>query len=98
MLSAVDGALPVAAPRVCATGEWDGWGYLLMSRLSGVPLDVAWPDVPQQDRATLAGQVGELLAALHRVPPPAIPGWYLGRLPRPPTPTLDDLAESWFGC
>jgi hygromycin-B 7''-O-kinase len=82
VLGAVDGALPVAAPRVHATGDWHGWGYLLMSRLPGVPLDVAWPDVPVRDRAVLATQVGELLARLHRVPPPEIPGWYPG-LPWP---------------
>jgi hygromycin-B 7''-O-kinase len=76
VLKAVDGALPVAAPRVHAIGEWDGWGYLLMSRLPGVPLDVAWPSVPASDREMLAGQVGELLAALHRIPPPEISGWY----------------------
>jgi hygromycin-B 7''-O-kinase len=74
VLSAVEGALP--APRVHATGDWDGWSYLLMSRLPGGPLDVAWPGMPTQGRAALAAQVGELLAALHRVPPPAIPGWY----------------------
>jgi hygromycin-B 7''-O-kinase len=77
-LSAAGGALPVPAPRVHATGDWDGWSYLLMSRLPGVPLDVAWPDVPARGRAELAAQAGELLAALHRIPPPAIPGWYLG--------------------
>ena len=71
VLSAVGGALPVAAPRVHATGDWDGWSYLLMSRLPGVPLDVAWPDVPAQGRAELAVQAGELLAALHRVSLPA---------------------------
>jgi hypothetical protein len=50
VLSAIDGALPVAAPRVHATGDWDGWSYLLMSPLPGGPLDVAWPDVPAQGR------------------------------------------------
>ena len=43
-----------------------------------MPLDVAWPDVPAQGRAELAAQAGGLLAALHRVRPPAIPGWYPG--------------------
>ena len=76
VLSAVDGALPVATPRVHATGGWDGWSYLLMSRLPGAPLDVVWTDVPAQGRAALAAQAGELLAALHRVPPPVIPRWY----------------------
>jgi hygromycin-B 7''-O-kinase len=48
VLSAVEGALPVAAPQVHATGDWDGWSYLLMSRLPGGPLDVAWPGMPTQ--------------------------------------------------
>ena len=47
-----------------------------MSRLPGVPLDVAWPDVPAPARTTLAAQVGELLTTLHRVRPPVMPGWY----------------------
>jgi len=79
VLSAVDdGALPVATPKVHSSGTWDGWSYLLMSRLPGAPLDVAWPDVPTQGRAELATQVGELLAALHQVPPPVIAGWVSG--------------------
>jgi len=76
VLSAIDGALPVAAPQVHACGDWDGWTYVLMSRLPGVPLDVAWPGVPAHDRDALAAQAGELLAALHQVRPPPIPGWF----------------------
>jgi len=76
VLSAVEAALAAATPRVHSSGRWDGWGYLLMSRLPGVPLDVAWPELAAADRDRLATQVGELLAGLHRVPPPSIPCWY----------------------
>jgi hygromycin-B 7''-O-kinase len=75
VLAAVAGQLPVPAPRVHIAGEHDGWGYLLMSRLPGVPLDTAWHQIPAQNRDRLSGQLGETIAALHCIPPPAIPGW-----------------------
>jgi hygromycin-B 7''-O-kinase len=74
VLASVQGKLPIATPRVHATGEQDGWGYILMSRLRGVPLDSVWDQVGDRDR--LAGDLGEMIAALHEVPPPEIAGWW----------------------
>ena len=74
VLTAVQGRLPTPTPRVHAAGEQDGWGYILMSRLPGVPLDTVWDQVPDRDR--LAGDLGEMIAALHEVPPPEIAGWW----------------------
>src|SRR5580698_8383752 len=37
VLAAAAGQLPAPTPRVHASGKHDGWGYLLMSRLPGVP-------------------------------------------------------------
>lgn len=76
VLAAVHGRLPVPTPRVHVAGEHDGWGYVLMSRLPGVPLDTVWDQVSAGDRDRLAGQLGELLAALHQLPPPAIRDWW----------------------
>jgi hygromycin-B 7''-O-kinase len=42
LLAALAGQLPVPTPHVHAAGEHDGWGYVLMSRLPGVPLDTVW--------------------------------------------------------
>lgn len=42
VLSAIDGTLPVAAPRMHATGDWHDWSYLLV--LDGASLPV-WVDV-----------------------------------------------------
>jgi hygromycin-B 7''-O-kinase len=194
VLAAVEGALPVAAPRVHATGSWDGWSYLLMSRLPGIPLDVAWPEFAARQRAACeqsqrglglaeewASQIPGFLASItfpdeepvllhtevmrqHLLAEPgpwrlsglidfepAMRGareyefacagaffsqgdavllrevltsyghhlddelprrllawlllhrysslpWYLDRLPRPAEPTLDALANRWFGC
>jgi hygromycin-B 7''-O-kinase len=75
VLAAVADQLPTATPRVHAAGAHDGWGYVLMSRLPGVPLDAIWNQVSAQDRDRLAGQLGETIAALHQLPPPAINDW-----------------------
>jgi len=76
VLAAVAGQLPTPTPRVHAAGEQDGWGYILMSRLPGLPLDTAWGQVTAGDRDRLAGDLGETIAALHQVPPPKIAGWW----------------------
>jgi hygromycin-B 7''-O-kinase len=76
VLAAVAGQLPTPTPHVHAAGEHDGWGYVLMSRLPGVQLDAAWNQVSAQDRDRLAGQLGETIAALHRIPPPEITDWW----------------------
>lgn len=76
VLAAVQGRLPTSTPLVHAAGEHDGWGYVLMSRLPGVPLDTVWDRVSAEDRDRLGGQLGELLAVLHQLPPPAIRDWW----------------------
>jgi hygromycin-B 7''-O-kinase len=76
VLTAVQGKLPVPVPRVHATGEHDGWGYVLMSSLPGVALDTIWDRVSVRERDGLADQLGEAIAVLHQLPPPEIPGWW----------------------
>jgi hygromycin-B 7''-O-kinase len=76
VLAAVQGKLPIPTPWVHATGEHDGWGYVLMSRLPGVALDTVWARVSTRDRDGLAVQLGETIAVLHQLPPPEIPGWW----------------------
>ena len=76
MLAAVAAQLPTPTPQVHAAGEHDGWGYVLMSRLPGVPLDIAWGRVSAQDRDRLAAQLGQTIAALHQMPPPVIKDWW----------------------
>lgn len=76
VLTAVQGKLPVPAPRVLAAGEHDGWGYVLMSRLPGVALDTVRDRISAGDRDVLGRQLGEAVAVLHQLPPPEIPGWW----------------------
>lgn len=65
VLAFVDGRLPIATPRVLATGKQDGWHYLLMSRLAGRRLVEAWSTLDARDRDRIADETGAALAALH---------------------------------
>jgi hygromycin-B 7''-O-kinase len=75
VLAAVDGRLPILTPRVRAAGEHDGWGYVLMSRQPGVPLDTVWKQITTKERDHIAGCLGETIAVLHQVPPPLVENW-----------------------
>jgi hygromycin-B 7''-O-kinase len=59
--------LPV--PTLLHQGEWDGWPYLILSRLPGVSLKDVWPGLDQAQRSALMAQLGELAATVHRHPP-----------------------------
>lgn len=70
VLSHLEGRLPVPTPRVRAAGPYEnGWHYVLMSRLPGEDLAVAWPRVPAAVRDRIATEAGETLAALHAIDP-----------------------------
>ncbi|MGW7274647.1 aminoglycoside phosphotransferase family protein [Streptomyces sp. NPDC054864] len=70
VLSHLQGRLPVPTPRVHASGAYEnGWRYVLMSRLPGEDLAVAWPRLSRADRERLITEAGEALAALHALDP-----------------------------
>jgi hygromycin-B 7''-O-kinase len=70
VLEYLHGRLPVATPELLACGDYEnGWRYVLMSQLPGTELAAAWPAIPAAHRDRIAGQTGELLAALHGLDP-----------------------------
>jgi hygromycin-B 7''-O-kinase len=69
VLERLAGALPVPTPGVAASGEVEGWRYLVMDRLRGDPLDGLWRSLTSPHRVDLAEQTGALLAALHALDP-----------------------------
>ncbi|WP_030433614.1 aminoglycoside phosphotransferase family protein [Allokutzneria albata] len=73
VLKDLTGALPIPTPEVVATGELEGWGYLLMTRLHGRNLGEVWPELSGTERDGLAEQLGEALAALHKTAVPTLP-------------------------
>jgi hygromycin-B 7''-O-kinase len=64
VMEAVHGRLPVPTPELHDTGVLGEWAYVLMSRLHGEQ-----PRVPDEE---IGRQVGEALAALHEIAPPAV--------------------------
>jgi len=71
-LSALEGRLPIATPRVEADGELEGWRWILMDRLRGELLSDVWARLGADERQALAVPMGEAIAALHRVAVPAV--------------------------
>jgi len=76
VLAAVEGRLPTPTPRVRAAGQHDGWGYVLMSRMAGVPLNTVWKRMTTRERDHLADRLGETIMALHQVPAPVVENWW----------------------
>lgn len=64
-LGRVEGALSVPTPRVVSTGERRGWWYVAMTRLPGIVLSEAWPDIGAHDRRRLMQETGAAVAELH---------------------------------
>ena len=77
LLGRVQGHLSVRTPDRLAHGALDGWPYVIMRRIEGVPLGGAWPDLDAGGRRHVAAQIGRLLAELGRIPVPEdqIPVW-----------------------
>ena len=61
----VAGRLPVRTATALAEGKIDTWGYMAQTELPGVLMRSAWPQLDGAERAALARQHGELMAALH---------------------------------
>ncbi|GHH51240.1 phosphotransferase family protein [Streptomyces candidus] len=70
VLSHLQGRLPVRTPELhdCGTYE-NGWRYVLMGRLPGEDLSLAWPRSAEADRQRIVTEAGEALAALHALDP-----------------------------
>ena len=69
----------VATPELLNEGERDGWSYLIMTRLDGVPASDVWPRLAEPDKQQLLRQLGRVIADVQRVP----------------SRTLLDLRPSW---
>ena len=75
-LTALEGKLGVAPPRLHAHGRLADWPYAVMQRLPGVPLADVWPALDHGQRLRLAGELGRLCKELHSRPLDGFPaGW-----------------------
>lgn len=73
-LTAIEGKLSVATPRLRAHGELAGWPYVVMERLPGIALADIWPQLEPAHRYRLAQDLGRLCRELHSLPPQGFPG------------------------
>ncbi|MYW69957.1 phosphotransferase [Streptomyces sp. SID8379] len=75
VLGHLNGQLPVETPELLASGTYeDGWWYVLMSRLPGRDLAVAWPDLSTAEQDRIVDAAGRALAALHALDPEPLAG------------------------
>jgi hygromycin-B 7''-O-kinase len=76
VLAHVHGRLGMPTPALYATGELEGWPYVLMGQLPGLSLKEAWPRIPGLRRLQLLQSLGAALRRLHALPtlPLPIPG------------------------
>ena len=83
--------LSVPTPRLMDAGTHDGWPWLLMTRLPGVPMTGAWPALPEAGKCALLRQIGALASQVHALPVPA------ALRPLAP-PWADFVARQRAGC
>jgi hygromycin-B 7''-O-kinase len=68
VLRTLAGKSELNVPRLLAAGDLDGWPYLVLTRLPGVPLDSIWETLTADERIQLSASLGVLMANLHRLP------------------------------
>lgn len=67
-LQLVQKRLPVRTPELLHVGDIDGWNYLVMRRVPGVPLSDVWPTLSRENKSVVLQQLGIITAELHRLP------------------------------
>lgn len=64
----VHGRVGMATPGVIASGEMDGWGYVVMERVRGCDMREAWDEMGRDDQLSVVRRTGEAAARLHAIP------------------------------
>ncbi|HVF57824.1 MAG TPA: aminoglycoside phosphotransferase family protein [Pyrinomonadaceae bacterium] len=67
---ASDLKLGIETPAVVHAGEIEGWPYLLMTRLAGVPMRERWAEIDERDRLEIVSRIGAAMRELHAHPAP----------------------------
>jgi hygromycin-B 7''-O-kinase len=67
-LSQLRGRVSVPIPEIVLEGERDQWPYLVITRMHGILGTEAWPILPEDQKQSILGQIGETIAEVQRVP------------------------------
>ena len=62
------GKMGVETPEILAEGQIEDWQYLIMTRISGTPLESVWDNLSPIDRQQIATDVGRMIAYLRTAP------------------------------
>lgn len=68
-LRQLDGHLTVPIPRIVAEGEDSGWSWLIITKLSGTVGSKVWPELSEQERIYILGDIGRTIAEVQAVDP-----------------------------
>ncbi|MCA1633811.1 MAG: aminoglycoside phosphotransferase family protein [Acidobacteria bacterium] len=74
--------LGIETPEVMHAGEMEGWPYLVMTRLAGIPMHEVWPEIEERGRLEIVSRLGGALRELHA---------------RPASPAPPELNRDWRG-
>ncbi|MEM7163829.1 MAG: aminoglycoside 3'-phosphotransferase/choline kinase family protein [Planctomycetota bacterium] len=72
VLTTIDSRLTCPTPALERRGTFEGWPYIVMRRLDGVPLSNIWDDLPSTDKKRLCAAMGQATAELHQLSTSAI--------------------------
>jgi hygromycin-B 7''-O-kinase len=72
-LELVNGKLGINTPAILATGELEGWSYLIMTKLAGRPAGDVWAEIELHERIEIVSGLGSALRGLHDLAPPLSP-------------------------
>jgi hygromycin-B 7''-O-kinase len=67
------------SPVLVAAGDLEGWPYLVMTVVPGIPAADVWPGLSHPERAAIVPQIGDLMRRLHAQAPVAGPAPDWGR-------------------
>ncbi len=67
------GKLSVETPQVLYTGALEGWPYIVMTQLTGLPMREVWPEIRQRERVEIVSHIGVALRELHAHAAPLSP-------------------------
>lgn len=59
------GKLDIETPTILYAGELEGWSYLVLTQLSGVPAREAWSEIELRERIGIVSCLGVALKSLH---------------------------------
>jgi hygromycin-B 7''-O-kinase len=57
--------LSIRTPEVIHTGELEGWPYIVMTHLSGIPVRAVWSEMKERERLEIVSRLGRAMRELH---------------------------------